>query len=189
MSFFHKTPSYEKLRNKIIEKTHYYFENKLGRSFSIHEVQAIILPDKRPMKNFPVSNNIYNELNKNCSVPFNLFFFVDDCFYGGVTMENRLNYVRSCFVILDDGFIIYKREIKNLFYREFVGCIDSVLYYPRKEEIEFYSWKDIEIFVDEEEIEKEVVKVFFGRFCIYCKISTFETLIKFKKKWKEYSNL
>eukprot|EP00924_Labyrinthula_sp_SR-Ha-C_P000297 snap_masked-scaffold_25-processed-gene-2.27-mRNA-1 protein AED:1.00 eAED:1.00 QI:0/0/0/0/1/1/2/0/92 len=53
------------------------------------------------------------------AVPFNLFFIFDDCFYGCATMENRLNCVTSCPVILDDDLTIYKREINNLFHREF----------------------------------------------------------------------
>eukprot|EP00924_Labyrinthula_sp_SR-Ha-C_P008368 snap_masked-scaffold_11-processed-gene-10.49-mRNA-1 protein AED:1.00 eAED:1.00 QI:0/0/0/0/1/1/2/0/215 len=163
MSYFHKIKDVDELRDEIMTETKNLLDT-LNIPFSIHDVRAIITPNKSPMSEYPKHScvaEIFSLLSESIKkthwckrlilfIPSLLFSFVIiavflmnlpfnclsvfDDIFWGSNYRARLSYTRSCFVVLSSGIVVFKRELKL----PFVCC--NYLYETRKSETLYYTW-------------------------------------------------
>eukprot|EP00924_Labyrinthula_sp_SR-Ha-C_P014053 snap_masked-scaffold_56-processed-gene-0.26-mRNA-1 protein AED:1.00 eAED:1.00 QI:0/-1/0/0/-1/1/1/0/224 len=175
MSYFHKIPKKEILREEAISKADQYFESK-ELNISSLSLLTIILPSKKPLKGFPrqnplllISKAIGSEIKRGCSDSL----FSEDCFLVccalsifpcaiccniGLLIETRyelsvmerLDLVRGVILIYTEGVFVYRRRLEAFRCPLFCFCAAAIGdedrdYEDHEEEVFFVEWKDIAI--------------------------------------------
>eukprot|EP00924_Labyrinthula_sp_SR-Ha-C_P013231 snap_masked-scaffold_12-processed-gene-12.47-mRNA-1 protein AED:1.00 eAED:1.00 QI:0/0/0/0/1/1/2/0/192 len=186
MSYFHVNPSHNELRELILEKTSETFNFA-----NLHEIKALVLPDRRPISSYPkvgVHQELLEEFLdsfKDKPLLINVASFFDECIWGS-KYDLRLDFVRTCYVVLEDGIIIYKRELKQFKYIFYIACMSNYLYQERDEEIKYYPFKDTEIKMKEIQDfpkRKKFTSFTIGEDSFFQTRKTFEVPKKSKENW------
>eukprot|EP00924_Labyrinthula_sp_SR-Ha-C_P008293 snap_masked-scaffold_11-processed-gene-8.6-mRNA-1 protein AED:1.00 eAED:1.00 QI:0/0/0/0/1/1/2/0/189 len=138
MSFFHKIPRKETLRQMALDKAEEYFEEN-SMSISTLSLLSIILPDKKNLLKYPkVSLEDFKCDDCECDAPLENCILKDD----GL---KRLDIVRCVFLIYKEGIFIYKPRIEAVkcgylcfFWAKYAVADD---YTTIPESFQFYKWE------------------------------------------------
>eukprot|EP00924_Labyrinthula_sp_SR-Ha-C_P014064 snap_masked-scaffold_56-processed-gene-0.34-mRNA-1 protein AED:1.00 eAED:1.00 QI:0/0/0/0/1/1/2/0/213 len=207
MSYFHKIPKKEVLREEAIAKANKYFEqNEL--SISSLSLLTIILPSKKPFQGFPGQNPCSLKClagKDKCIIRCRKRDFfglakIFACFNFGLLYDNqlkltvydRLDLVRAVYLVYEEGIFVYRRKLNKVkclllcFCAEYFDHEDSA-YIPPAEEIIFVKWKNAQIFLFDNDLEnfdsEMFVKFNIGDHLIFGRRDVFETIKKHRNKY------
>eukprot|EP00924_Labyrinthula_sp_SR-Ha-C_P013214 augustus_masked-scaffold_12-processed-gene-12.77-mRNA-1 protein AED:1.00 eAED:1.00 QI:0/-1/0/0/-1/1/1/0/217 len=177
MSYFHKNPPADELRNFVLDRLKAEFDH-----FTLHDVKTIIIPDERPIKSFPKQGSCTEAFNEytdwlagtdplTCVLdflgkvllsivvsitlvvisPVNLLAIFDE-FIWGTKMQIRIGFVRTSYVVVNEGVFIYQTELKRFKCIDFLACLSKDLYVHQAEAIRYCQWVNNEVHrADEQE--------------------------------------
>eukprot|EP00924_Labyrinthula_sp_SR-Ha-C_P014051 snap_masked-scaffold_56-processed-gene-0.27-mRNA-1 protein AED:1.00 eAED:1.00 QI:0/-1/0/0/-1/1/1/0/227 len=178
MSYFHKIPLPVELREEVLTAAEKYFEENDLRISSL-SLLSLILPEKKPFTNYPTSNPftcVYSFLSSAVLMPcdqptvfdcveealimypllaslpcwcwINLGALLDERLKNSVL--NRLDLVRLCIAIYQEGIFIYRRKLEKVPCRRCCFCVFSFdnsggSYGLLRANSVFVSWKDVDL--------------------------------------------
>eukprot|EP00924_Labyrinthula_sp_SR-Ha-C_P006331 snap_masked-scaffold_31-processed-gene-3.36-mRNA-1 protein AED:0.88 eAED:1.00 QI:0/-1/0/1/-1/1/1/0/217 len=211
MSYFHKVPPKEVLREEALKKSETYFKQH-HLNISPLSLITISVPEKNPLKDFPRASP-FKKVWKECFCPStkektkasrcvggcidNIFIFVFifffwfcnfvsiiDCVYKG-EVSHRIDLVRLLLLIYPEGVLLYNRRIPKFNYSLLCFCWDRSYYEYCEyfESIEFIPWESIELPVDEIKPEDKFMAITLGHRSVLVRRKVFNLIHEIFSKY------